>query len=483
MRAKTSATVVVLEIMHWLYTASERFVIECLILLTLLLALALHGLGADLFVILLKCSKVLTALGELSLLHTLTDVPVNECALGVHKIELVVNASEDLGNGGSVGDHTACTLNLGKITTWDDGWWLVVDTTLEAGWAPVDELDGTLGLDGGNGGVHVLRDNVSTVHHAASHVFTVARIALGHHVGWLEARVGDLGNRECLVVGLLSRDDWRVGRNHEVNTWVWHQVGLELSDVNVEGTVESEGSGQGGDHLGDETVQVGVGWALDVETATADIIDSLVVKHDGNIGVLEERVGGEHGVVWLNNGGGHLRGWVHTESELGLLAVIDREALEEEGSETGAGATTNSVEDHEALETGTLVGELTEAVKSKVNNLLANGVVATSVVIGCVLLARDQLLWVVELTVGAGTDLVNHGWLKIEVDGAWDVLASASLREEGVERIVTTSDGLVGRHLAIRLDAVLEAVKLPASVTGLATALADVDGDTFAHIW
>ena len=166
----------------------------------------------------------------------------------------------------------------------------------------------------------------------------------------------------------------------------------------------------------------------------------------------------------------------------GLLAVVDRKTLEEEGSETGAGASTDGVEDHEALETGTLVSKLTQTVKSKIDNLLADGVVATSVVIGCVLLARDQLLWVVELTVGAGADLVNHGWLKIEVDGAWNVLASASLGEEGVERIITSSDGLVRRHLAIRLDAVLEAVKLPAGVAGLATALADVDRDAFTHV-
>merc|ERR1712231_51104 len=245
-----------------------------LILLTLLLALALHGLGADLFVILLKGSQVLTALGEFTLLHTLTDIPVNECTLGVHKIELVVNASEDLGDSGSVGDHAASALDLGKITTWDDGRWLVVDTALEASWTPVDELDGTLGLDGSDGGVHVLRDNVSTVHHAASHVLTVARIALGHHVGWLEARVGDLGYGEGLVVGLLGRDDWRVGGNHKVNTWVWHKVGLELGDVNIEGTVESQGSGQGGDHLRDETVQVGVGRPLYVEAAAADVVDS-----------------------------------------------------------------------------------------------------------------------------------------------------------------------------------------------------------------
>merc|ERR1712195_96320 len=226
--------------------------------------------------------------------------------------------------------------------------------------------------------------------------WTLARSPPGtRDVGWLEARVGDLGYGEGFVVGLLGRDDWRVGGNHKVNTWVWHKVGLELGDVNIEGTVESQGSGQRGDHLRDETVQVGVGWTFDVQAATADVVDCLVVEHDSNVGVLEEGVGGEHGVVWLDNGGGHLWGWVHTESELGLLAVVDRKTLKEQGTKARAGTSSNGVEDHEALETGTLVGELTETVKSKVDNLLANGVVTTSVVIGCVLLAGDQLLWVV----------------------------------------------------------------------------------------
>ena len=43
---------------------------------------------------------------------------------------------------------------------------------LETSRAPVDELDGSLGFDGSNGGVDVLGDNVSAVQHAAGHVFT-----------------------------------------------------------------------------------------------------------------------------------------------------------------------------------------------------------------------------------------------------------------------------------------------------------------------
>jgi len=88
---------------------------------------------------------------------------------------------------------------------------------------------------------------------------------------------------------------------------------------------------------------------------------------------------------------------------------------------------------------------------------------------------------VVELTVGSGADLVNHGRLKIEVDATRNVLASTRLREEGVEGVITTTNRLVRRHLAIRLDAVLEAVQLPAGVSDLATTLSAMNRDSFAH--
>ena len=66
---------------------------------------------------------------------------MDEGTLGVHQIELVVQSGEDLGHGCGVGDHTHCSLNLGKITSWDNSWWLVVDAALETSWAPVNKLD------------------------------------------------------------------------------------------------------------------------------------------------------------------------------------------------------------------------------------------------------------------------------------------------------------------------------------------------------
>ena len=91
-----------------------------------------------------------------------------------------------------------------------------------------------------------------------------------------------------------------------MDTWVRHQVGLELSQIHVQGTVEPEGGGDGGHDLADQTVQVGVGGALDVQVTTADVVDGLVVDHKGAVGVLQGGMGGQDGVVGLHNSGGHL---------------------------------------------------------------------------------------------------------------------------------------------------------------------------------
>tara|TARA_B100001758_G_scaffold191958_1_gene169047 strand:+ start:323 stop:760 length:438 start_codon:yes stop_codon:yes gene_type:complete len=139
------------------------------------------------------------------------------------------------------------------------------------------------------------------------------------------------------------------------------------------------------------------------------------------------------------------------------------------------------VEGEEALEARAVVRELADAVEHEVHDLLADRVVAARVVVGRVLLARDDLLGVEELAVRARADLVADRRLEVDVDRARDVLAGARLREERVEGVVAAADGLVRGHLAVRLDAVLEAEELPAGVTALETGLADVDADALTH--
>jgi hypothetical protein len=58
------------------------------------------------------------------------------------------------------------------------------------------------------------------------------------------------------------------------------------------------------------------------------------------------------------------------------------------------------------------------------------------------------------------------------------VLASACLAEERAEGVVATTDGLVGGHLTIGLDAMFQAVQLPACIADLNSSLTYVDRQT-----
>ena len=61
---------------------------------------------------------------------------------------------------------------------------------------------------------------------------------------------------EALVSRLGGRNDGGVADERVVNTRVGNQVGLELVQVDVEGTIESERRGDGAHNLGDKTVKV-----------------------------------------------------------------------------------------------------------------------------------------------------------------------------------------------------------------------------------
>jgi hypothetical protein len=64
-------------------------------------------MDTSLFVISLKSSQIFTSLGEFAFLHTLSNVPMDKGALGVHEIELVRESRPGLGNGSGVGQHAA----------------------------------------------------------------------------------------------------------------------------------------------------------------------------------------------------------------------------------------------------------------------------------------------------------------------------------------------------------------------------------------
>ena len=133
--------------------------------------------------------------------------------------------------------------------------------------------------------------------------------------------------------------------------------------------------------LCDQTVKVLVVRSFNAKVATANVVDRLIVDHEGAVAVLQGGVCGKDRVVRLDYRCGDLRSWVDAELELALLAVVDRQSLHEQRTETGTSTTTEAVEDKEALETRAVVCNSPDLVQHLINELLADSVVPTCIVV------------------------------------------------------------------------------------------------------
>jgi hypothetical protein len=140
-----------------------------------------------------------------------------------------------------------------------------------------------------------------------------------------------------------------------MDTRVWHQVGLELVQVDIESTVEAQAGGDGADDLSNQTVEMLIVGARDIQVAAADIIHSLVVDKERAVGVFNGAMSGQNSIVWLDNRGGNTRRRIHGELELALLAVVGREALQKQGTESRTCTTSKRVENEETLKRGAVV--------------------------------------------------------------------------------------------------------------------------------
>ena len=75
--------------------------------------------------------------------------------------------------------------------------------------------------------------------------------------------------------------------------------------------------------------------------------------------------------------------------------------------------------------------------------------------------------------------LTDDRWFQVNEHSARNVFPGASLAEKRVEGIVSSADSLVARHLAIRLNSMLQAIQLPTGVANLNSGLTNVYRNTF----
>lgn len=117
------------------------------------------------------------------------------------------------------------------------------------------------------------------------------------------------------------------------------KISLELVQVDVKGTVESQRCGDAGHDLSDEAIKIRERRRGNVKLLLAYVINGFVINHERAVGVFKSGVGGQDRVVGFDDRCRGLRSRVDTELELRLFTIIGRQSLHQQGAETGTSAT------------------------------------------------------------------------------------------------------------------------------------------------
>merc|ERR1719502_2618362 len=312
------------------------------VLLLIELALVLSGRILVLLVLGHKIVHVGLSLGELHLVHTLTSVPVKEGLAAEHAGELLRHTLPELLDGGRVAKEHG-----GHLETL---WWDVTDGGLDVVGDPLDEVAGVLVLHVEHLLINLLGRHAATEEGGAGEVTAMTRIGGAHHVLGIEHLLDELWHGEGTVLLGATGGKWSEAGEEEMETGEWHKVDSELTKVRVELTREADAASHTGHAGGAEMVQVTVSWGGELEGTEADVVKGLVVHAHTLVGVLDQLVDGEGGVVWLDDGVGHLGGWHDGEGEHDTVGVLLTDLGDEESSHTGTGATSEGVGRLEALE-------------------------------------------------------------------------------------------------------------------------------------
>ena len=268
----------------------------------------------------------------------------------------------------------------------------------------------------------------------------MAGVGGAHHVLGVEHLLGELRDGEgAVLLGATGRER-READHEEVETRERDHVHGDLAQVAVELTREAEAAGHAGHGGGHQVVQVTVGRGGQLQGAEADVVQGLVVEDHDLVGVLDQLVDGERGVVRLDDGVGHLGGREDREGHHDAVGVLLADLGDQEGAHTRAGAATERVGDLEALEAVAALGLLADDVEDGVDELGALGVVALGPVVAGAGLAEDEVVGAEELAEGAGADGVHGARLEVHQDGAGHVAAAGLL-------VVVHVDAVLGGYL------------------------------------
>jgi hypothetical protein len=212
-----------------------------------------------------------------------------------------------------------------------------------------------------------------------------------------------------------------------VKTREGNHVDSKLAEIRVKLARETKAGGDTRHDGRDQVVQVTVRRVGELESAHADIVQSLVIDAEGLVRVLNQLMNRQSGVVGLDDGIRDLGGGHDGEGSHHAVGELLTDLGDEKSTHTGTGTTTERVSDLEALEAIAALSLTTDDIENLINKLSTLSVMTLGPVVASTGLAEDKVIGTEELSERSSANGIHGTGLEIDKDGTRNILVSGSL--------------------------------------------------------